>query len=97
MLKYFNDFKNQDFSVFWLKWTQTMEMKQNQTFFHGTYSNLTSFIFCQKLLKYFNNFKNQDFPVLWLKWIQTLEIKQNQTFYMGHNQILHHFSLVPKY
>ena len=32
---------NQNFTVLWLEWTQTMEMKQNQTFFHGTYSNLT--------------------------------------------------------
>ena len=30
-LKYFNDFQNQHFSVLWLKWTQTMETKQNQT------------------------------------------------------------------
>ena len=32
ILKYFNDFQNQKFSVLWLKWSQTMEMKQNQTF-----------------------------------------------------------------
>ena len=44
ILKYFNDFQNQNFSVLWLKWTQIMEMKQNQTFFHGTYSNLTNFL-----------------------------------------------------
>ena len=43
-LKYFNDFQNRHFSVLWLKWTQTMEKKQNQTFFHGTYSNLTLFL-----------------------------------------------------
>ena len=35
-LKYFNDCHN--CSVLWLKWTQKMEMTQNQTFFQGTYS-----------------------------------------------------------
>ena len=37
---YFNDFKNRNFSVLSLKLTETMETKQNQTFFHGTYSNI---------------------------------------------------------
>ena len=32
-------------------------MKQNQTFFHGIYLNLTPF-FNQNILKYFNNFQN---------------------------------------
>ena len=36
---YCNGFQNQNFS---------MEMKQNQTFFHGTYSNLTSLYFFVK-------------------------------------------------
>ena len=35
ILKYFNDFQNQNFSVLWLKWTKTTEMKQNQTFSMG--------------------------------------------------------------
>ena len=43
ILKYFNDFQNRNFSVLGLKWTQAMEMEQNQTFFQGTYSNLTLF------------------------------------------------------
>ena len=47
-VKYFNDFKNHSFSVSWLKWTQTVEMKQNQTFFHGTYSSLASYFFIKK-------------------------------------------------
>ena len=34
-LKYFNDFQNRNFTVLW---TQTMEIKQNQTFFHGANS-----------------------------------------------------------
>ena len=36
VLKCFHDFQNQNVSVLWLKSTQTMEIKQNQTFFHGT-------------------------------------------------------------
>ena len=40
------------------KETQTMEIKQNQTFFHRTYSNLTSFFIARKILKYFNDFYN---------------------------------------
>ena len=81
ILKYSNDFQNQNLWVLWLKCNQTIKMKQNQTFFHGTYSNLTSYIFHQQILKYFNDFKNQNFSVLWLKWIQTMEMKQNQTFF----------------
>ena len=47
-LKYSNDLQNRNFSVLWLKWIQTMEMKQNQTFFHGTYLNLTPYLFLSK-------------------------------------------------
>ena len=53
ILKYFNDFQNRNFSVLWLKWTQTNEMKQNQTFFHGTYSDLTTNLFSLKNIKVF--------------------------------------------
>ena len=56
ILKYFNDFQNWDFSVLWLEWTQTMEMKQKQTLFHGTYSYLPWFVIHHKILKYFNDF-----------------------------------------
>ena len=41
ILKSFNDFQNQNFSILWLEWTYTMKMKQNQTYLHGTYPNLT--------------------------------------------------------
>ena len=60
-----------------IKWNQTMEMKQNQPFFHGTYSNLTPYLFYQKTLKYFNDFKKGSFSVLWLKWtkITLLNVK----------------------
>ena len=49
--KYFDGFKNRNFSVLWLKRTQTMEMKQNLTFFRGIYSNQTSYIFLSKNIK----------------------------------------------
>ena len=56
ILKYFNDFQNRNFSDLWLKWIQTMEMKQNQSFFHGAYSNLTSYHFLSKNIKVFQWF-----------------------------------------
>ena len=78
MLKYFNEFQNRTFSLLWLKWTQIMELKQNQPFFHGKYSNMTPY-----LLKYFNDFQNRNFLVLWLKRTQTMAMKQNQRFFHG--------------
>ena len=41
-----------------------MEIKQNQTFFHETYSNLTLYPFYQKLLKYFFKLQTQNLLVL---------------------------------
>ena len=35
--KYFNDFQNHNFYVLGLKWTETIEMKQNYTFFNRAY------------------------------------------------------------
>ena len=35
----------------------------NQTFFHGTYSNLTLFFIGHKILKYFNDFYNWHFSI----------------------------------
>ena len=58
ILKYLSDFQNWNFSILWLKWTQTMGMKQNQTFFQGTYSNLMLFFIGRKILEYFNDFYN---------------------------------------
>ena len=43
---------------YYLHGTQTMEMEQNETFFHGAYSNLTSSFTGHKMLKYFNDFYN---------------------------------------
>ena len=44
ILKYFNDFQNWNLSILWLKWTQIMEMKQNQRFFDWTISFLLKHI-----------------------------------------------------
>ena len=64
ILKNSNDLQNQNFSVSWLKWPQTIEMKQNQRHFHGTYWNLTLFFIGRKVLKYFNDFCNRQFSIL---------------------------------
>ena len=40
-----------------------MEMKQNQTFFHGTYSNLTLFFIGRKMLKHLNDFYHRPFSI----------------------------------
>ena len=54
-----------------------MKMKQNiSQCFHGTYSNLTAYLFYQKILEYFNDFQNRNFSIL-------CEPKQNQTFFHG--------------
>ena len=95
-LKYFNDFQNQNFSVLWPKWTQTMELKQNKRFFYETYYNLTPYVFYQKILRYFNDFQNRNFSVLWLKWTQTMEMKQNQIFFHGTNLNLTSFFISHK-
>ena len=52
-VKYLNYFQNRNFLALWLKQTQTVEMKQNQTFAHRTYSNLTSYILLSEKNKVF--------------------------------------------
>ena len=74
-LKYFHDFQNQSFSVLWLMWTQTLEMKQKETFFHGTNSNLTSFFFNCKILKQFNYFHKWHYSVSLQKWVKASKLK----------------------
>ena len=32
--------------------------------FHGTYSNLTPYLYYQKIFKFFNDFENRNFSVL---------------------------------
>ena len=51
ILNNFNGLQNWNFLVLWRKWTQAMGMKQNQTFFLGTYSNLTPYLFLSKNIK----------------------------------------------
>ena len=96
ILKYFSGFEIRNFSVSWLKWTQTMEMKQNLIFSMTHIQIWRHVFFYQKISNYFNDFQNRDFPVLWLKWTQTLEIKQNQTLSMKHIQIRHQFFISRK-
>ena len=47
-------------------WNETKSL-----FFHGTYSTLAPYLFCQEILKHFNDFQNQDYFV----YNQTMEIK----------------------
>ena len=75
MLKYLNDLQNRNFSVLWPKWAHTMEMKRNQTFFHGTYSNLTLVFIGCKILKYFSDFYNWHFSISLKKWVQSSKVK----------------------
>ena len=73
-----------DFSVLRQKWTQTMETKQNQTFFHRTNSNLSSCFFWIKNIELFQWHSKPKFrSFLWLKWTQTMKMKQNQKFFNG--------------
>ena len=83
ILRHFNDFPNQNFSVLWLKWTQAMEMKWNQTFSMRHIQIWHHIFFYQKILKYFNDFPNRNFSVLLLNWTQTIEMKQHQTSFHG--------------
>ena len=84
--KSFNGFQNWHFSVLWLKWTQTVGMKQNQTFFHWTYSNQIFFITGWKILKYFNDL---DLSISLQKWVETSyqQIPAGQQIQTGHVQI----------
>ena len=79
ILKSFNDFQNQIFSVLWLKWIELMEIKQNQTFLIGAYSNLTLFIIGCKKLKYFNDFSHFN-SVAKVSTNKPNEIKSNGTY-----------------
>ena len=75
--KYFGDFQNRSFSVLWLRWTQAMEMRQNQTFFHEICSNLTSFFIGSKILNYFIDFYNWHLSISLQKWAKTSKVKWN--------------------
>ena len=69
-----------------------MGMKQ-QTFFLGTYLNLTSYftmtkILKCKILKYFKDFYNGNLSISSQDWAQKIKMKQNQ---MEHVQIRQNF------
>ena len=74
-IKYFINFQNQNFSFLWLTWTKTMGVKQNQTFFHGTYSDLMLLFTGRKILKYVNGFCNWHFSIWLQKWTQSSKVK----------------------
>ena len=77
-----------------------MKMKQNQTFLHGTYSNLVSCIFLWKILKNFNDFQTQNFSVLWLNGAQAIEIKKEWDIFpwdMVKSDVIHFLIIWKKY
>ena len=55
-VKIFKSLSKSKFLSFMTKVNQTMDVKQNQIYFHGTYSNLTLFFIGHKILKYSNDF-----------------------------------------
>ena len=89
--KYFNGFQSQNSALLWLTWVQTMKMKQNQTFFRGTYSNLTRYFFLSRnIFKYFNDFQNRNSSVIWLHESNQWKRNRIRHFSMRHNQIWPH-------
>ena len=51
------------------------ENEINSEFFHGTYSNLTSFFIGHKILKYFSDFYNWHLSIPLLKKAQRSTVK----------------------
>ena len=75
ILKYFNDFQNQNFWVLSLKSTKTIDMNKIR---HSSVAHIQIWhhaFYYQKILKYFNDFQNRNFSLLWLKWNQAMEMK----------------------
>ena len=96
-LKYFNGLSNWNFSVLRLQGAQTIKMKQNQRFFHATYSNLTVHLFSSKNIKACQWLKKSKL-VSRLQWTQTdIFLTKSDIFLIRHIQIWHHFSLVREY
>ena len=71
-------------------------MKQNQIFFHGTYSNLTSYIFLSKNIKVFQWFSKSKFLSFITEVNQTMKMKQSQIFFQGTYSNLISFLIGPK-
>ena len=81
ILKYFNDFQNRNFSVLCLEWTQPIEMKQNQTFSHGTYSNVTPYLSLSKNIKIFQWLSKSKFVSFMTKVDQNIGIGAKSDFF----------------
>ena len=69
------------FLTFMTKVNPSNRNETKQTFLHGVYSYLRSYVFYQKILKYYNDFQSRNFSVLWSKWTQAIEMKRNQTIF----------------
>ena len=82
--KYLSDFQNRNFSFLRLKWTQIMEIIPNQTFFHGTYSNLTPYIFFIK--KHWSNSMTSRIKIFqFYDWSKFKQWKWNQIGHFSKN------------
>ena len=67
-------------SALWLKWSQTMVIKQNHTFSMRHIQIWHHFSFGHKLLKYVNDFYNCHLSILLQRWTQTRkEAKLSET------------------
>ena len=68
-----------------------MEMKQNKTFFHETYSNLTSFFIGHKTLKYFSDSYFRHISISLQKLAQASQVKRNLPYlgraFLGRSRI----------
>ena len=71
-----------------------MKVKQNETFFHETYSNLTLFFIHCKTLKHFKEFCNWHRSISQQKGAQTSKMKWNKTEQVQDWQ---HLSFFTKY
>ena len=81
ILRYFKHFQNQSFSVLWLKRAQRMEMKQNRTYFYGTYSNLTPYLFLSKHIRVFQWLSKAKFLSFMTKVNPNNETKPNSDIF----------------
>ena len=59
-----------------------MEMTQNQTFFYGTYSNLTPYLSLSKIIKIFQELSKMKLHSFMTTGTQVTEIKENQRHFL---------------
>ena len=74
-----------------------MEMKENETFSQGTYSNQTPYLFSQQILKCFNGFQNQNFSFMTTVEPNNGNETKSDIFSWGIHKSEIIFSLVTKY